>query len=209
MKSNIYVQYGCGNSAPLGWQNFDNSLTLLFERIPIIGSLYTKNATRFPKEVKYGDIIKGLPVAEESCMGVYCSHLLEHLSLYDFRIALQNTFKILQSGGIFRLVVPDLDYSAKSYLNDTSYDASYKFMRNTFLGLEKRNRSLMGFLSSWFGNSNHLWMWDNKSLQFELKEVGFIGIRRAYFGDSKDAEFYKVEDQSRWENCLGIECQKP
>jgi hypothetical protein len=38
-----YVQYGCGWSAPRGWRNFDASLTLRFERLPIIGLLYTNS----------------------------------------------------------------------------------------------------------------------------------------------------------------------
>ena len=42
-----YVQYGCGFSAPEQWLNFDASPTLRFERLPIIGSLYTKNKSDF------------------------------------------------------------------------------------------------------------------------------------------------------------------
>lgn len=99
MKQSRYVQYGCGWSAPSDWQNFDASPTLRFERLPLIGQLYTKNQTRFPENVEYGDIVKGLPINLESCKGVYCSHVLEHLSLDGFRIALRNTFQILQRGG--------------------------------------------------------------------------------------------------------------
>ncbi len=94
-----YLQYGCGWSAPKGWRNFDASPTLRFERLPLIGRLYTRNSQRFPENVEYGDIVKGLPVAEESFHGVYCSHVLEHLSLADFRTALINTWRILKGGG--------------------------------------------------------------------------------------------------------------
>ena len=99
MNGSKYVQYGCGWSAPKEWQNFDASPTLRFERLPIVGYLYTKNKSRFPNNVKYGDIVKGLPVPADSCKGVYCSHVLEHLSLDDFRVALRNTVTILQPGG--------------------------------------------------------------------------------------------------------------
>ena len=142
VSNNQYVQYGCGFSAPVGWRNFDASPTLRFERLPIIGRFYTKNDARFPESVEYGDIVKGLPVEENSCKGVYCSHILEHLSLNDFRIALGNTYKILQPNGIFRLVLPDLEFSARQYLNSTSSDAASSFMRETSLGLESRPRTL-------------------------------------------------------------------
>lgn len=93
----IYVHYGCGLSAPKEWINFDVSLTLRIQKIPIIGQIIKhKLNTVFPENVRYGDTIKGLPIDENSCDGIYCSHTLEHLSLQDFRIALKNTRKILK-----------------------------------------------------------------------------------------------------------------
>ena len=204
-----YVQYGCGMSAPKGWRNFDASPTLLFERLPLIGRFHTKNETRFPKNVEYGDIVKGLPVPFGASKCVYCSHILEHLSLSDFRIALRNTKNILQPGGIFRLVLPDLEYSVRNYINDTSNRSAHEFMKSTSLGHVKRARNLMGFLTYWFGNSQHLWMWDYKSIHSELENIGFMKIRRAFFGDSTDPVYRQVEDRERWENCLGVECRNP
>ncbi len=209
MSNNNYVQYGCGWSAPSGWRNFDASFTLAFERLPLVGRLYTKNESRFPENVEYGDIVKGLPVANNSCKGVYCSHILEHLSLNDFRVALSNTYKILQPGGIFRLVLPDLEHSVRDYLDNPSSDAASSFMRETYLGIEDRPRGLKNFIISWLGNSQHLWMWDYKSIEPELAKAGFVGVRRALIGDSSDAMFFAVEEESRWDNCLGVECKKP
>ncbi|WP_396932397.1 class I SAM-dependent methyltransferase [Mycolicibacterium sp.] len=208
MSGDQYVQYGCGWSAPQGWRNFDSSPTLRFERLPIIGQLYTKNETRFPGNVEYGDIVKGLPIPPESCKAVYSSHVLEHLALEDFRIALTNTLNILIPGGIFRLVVPDLEYSARKYIENVSGAAASEFIRTTHLGRESRPRGIKGLASTWLGNSQHLWMWDYASIQPELEAAGFIGVRRASFGDSSDQMFQKVEERDRWENCLGVECRK-
>lgn len=194
--------------APNKWKNFDASPTLWFERLPIIGSIYTKNSSRFPNNVEFGDIVRGLPVSNNSCKGIYCSHVLEHLSLEDFRIALRNTYKILRSGGYFRFVLPDLEYSIKLYLENSSTDAALFFLRETSLGKEKRSRELRGFIIDWLGNSQHLWMWDYKSITKELDAAGFVQIRRAKFGDSLDTKFCEVEDLGRWSNCLGIECTK-
>lgn len=208
MSNSEYVQYGCGWSAPLSWLNFDASPTLRFERLPVIGSLYTKNKARFPCNVKFGNIITGLPIDDESCKAIYCSHVLEHLSLEDFRKALRNTYIKLKPGGIFRCVVPDLEYYARKYTADTSVDAAITFMRETSLGQEKRSHGLRGFIISWLGNSQHLWMWDYKSMESELIDVGFKEVRRAQYGDSTEAIFKEVEDKARWDNCLGIECVK-
>jgi hypothetical protein len=82
------------------------------------------------------------------------------------------------------------------------------FMSGTLLGKERRNRGWMGVMVEWLGNSQHLWMWDYKSIKCELQKAGFINIRRAEFGDSSRSVFQDVEDPKRWENCLGIECGK-
>ncbi len=209
MKKGLYVQYGCGWSAPKGWRNFDASPTLRFERLPIVGALYTKNRSRFPENVEYGDVVKGLPLAPESCRGVYCSHVLEHLSLDDFRIALRNTYEILLPNGIFRLVVPDLEHLAERYLEDHSASAAPAFMREAGLGHERRTRGLKGSLVRWIGNSQHLWMWDYASIEPELRDAGFVGVRRASYGDSCNPVFGEVEDKGRWDTCLGVECRRP
>jgi hypothetical protein len=206
--NDMYVQYGCGQSAPAGWINFDSSPTLRFEKLPMLGKLYTRNASRFPKNILYGNIVRGLPVKENTCRGVYCSHVLEHLSLEDFRKTLQHTYTMLQEDGIFRLVLPDLEFYIKQYCENTSPDSAITFMKSTLLGKEQRATSLKGLLASVLGGSEHLWMWDYAGLSKELEHVGFRNIRRAQYADSSDPMFNEVEDVERWENCLGIECIK-
>jgi len=212
MKKANYVQYGCGDEAPKEWKNFDVSPTLRIQKTPIIGRLFrSKLNLVFPDNVYYGDIIKGLPLKENSVDGIYCSHTLEHLSLYDFRNALKNTYKVMKDGAIFRCVVPDLESCAKKYIEELSngnHEASIGFLKATFLGIEKRPRGIFGFLMSFFGNSHHLWMWDYKSLSVELEKAGFKDIRECKFNDSEDIMFTYVEDESRFNNAVSIDCIK-
>lgn len=203
-----YVQYGCGFCAPPGWLNFDASPTLRFERMALLGYLYTRNAKRFPDSVRYGDIVDGLPIAPNSCAGIYCSHVLEHLALDDVDAALRNTYAYLKPHSIFRLIVPDLNQIVHTYLSDTSELASHRFMDASGLGKRRRSKGLFGFIGDWLGNSSHLWMWDEKSMTAKLKEHGFTSIRRAAFGDSGDARFAEVEEKSRFDGCLAIQCRK-
>ena len=210
MTNNLYVQYGCGWSAPIGWLNFDGSPTLKFERIPIIGKLYTKNKLRFPDNVLYGNVLKTLPVGSSQVTGLYCSHVLEHLSYCDLKVALNESYRLLEKGGIFRLVLPDLEYMINKYTayHNTSVAPAISFMKETDLGVEKRDKTFIDIIKSRYGGSKHLWMWDYKSLSLELKNAGFVEIRRAYYNDSTDPNFKKVESKKRWDNCLGIECKK-
>lgn len=202
----IRVQYGCGLSAPTGWINFDCSPTLRLQRLPLIGRWMTVLVKpAFPKAVRYGDIVRGLPVKHGSVDLVYCSHVLEHLALHDLRRALRNTHKSMRPGGIFRMVLPDLRALAETYVSDSSHESALRFMRDTYLGHNDRRRGLVGLLRAGFGNSRHLWMWDFSSLSAELSAAGFQNIRRASFGDSVDSAFATVEELHRWDGQLGVE----
>ncbi|MGB9144396.1 MAG: methyltransferase domain-containing protein [Acidobacteriaceae bacterium] len=205
----MYIQYGCAYDAPEGWRNFDASATLKWERTLILGRLYTKNAKRFPANAEIGDIVKGLPVNDESCKGVFASHVLEHLSLDDFHVALDNTRRILRKGGIFRLVVPNLEWYAREYIARISAGDSKAndfFLRSTHLGQDKRVRDFWQFLYKFFATSHHLWMWDVPSMRGALADHGFRDIRRCYFGDSSDPTFKLVEREARYdERSFGME----
>ena len=206
---NGYVHYGCGLKAPESWTNFDASPTPRLQKIPVVGTVVSRSRPTFPAGIHFGDIVKGLPIEPGSCEAIYCSHVLEHLSLNDFRIALANTLGGLKPKGIFRCVLPDLEALARAYLASDSDRPAEWFMRNTYLGFENRPKGLAGMAREWLGNSRHLWMWDERTLSTELRAAGFTEIRRASFGDSAEPKFAEVEEISRWTGCLGIECRRP
>ena len=206
----LYLQFGCGwAEQPKTWRNFDASPTLRFERIPVLGSLYTKNPTRFPSNVEYGDIVKGLPINSNSCDGLYACHVLEHLALDDFRVALRHSLDYLKPGAAFRMIVPDLRTLAETYLNFHDPRAAPEFMRSSYLGLETRPRGILGLVKSWLGNSSYLWMWDYNSLQLELVSAGFVNIRPCVFGDASDSLFNDVEEASRFVDAVAVDARKP
>lgn len=208
-----YVQYGCGQCAPKEWVNFDASPTLVIQRTPIIGWLFKKQlGQKFDPNVKYGDITKGLPgIKENSCDGVYSSHVLEHLPLDDFRKALNNSYKILKKGGRFRVIVPDLEVLVRDYVKEFDEgdpEASIKFIQRTVMGKESRPKGLKAISKYIFGYLQHFWLWDNLSMVKELKDVGFTDIRYCEYNDSEDEMFKLVEDENRFKLCVKIEAIK-
>ena len=214
----LYVQYGCGLCAPKGWQNYDVSLSIRAERIPLIGRLIGKNAERFPDNVRIGDIVRGLPVADGSADGVYASHVLEHLSRQDCVTALKNTWRILKPGGVFRLIVPDLEARARVYLKKMEAGetgANDWFMAASSLGRQSNPKGIVARLSLALGSSHHLWMWDWPSMQAALQEAGFTSIRRCECGDSGDPMFAFVENSGRFYDAdvqiqeLAVHCVRP
>jgi SAM-dependent methyltransferase len=150
-------------------------------------------------------------VQNDSCDGVYSSHVLEHLALEDFRTALKNTAKILRPGGIFRAVVPDLEWLARCYVAEVAQgnpEANMNFMRANRLGRERRPRRAVDLLRALFGTERHLWMWEAHSLIHEFFNAGFRSVRRCDFNDSEDRMFEHVEDKDRFQNCIAVEATR-
>jgi predicted SAM-dependent methyltransferase len=194
----VYVQYGCGSSAPEGWLNFDASLRV---RLGIRGKV-------FPHNVRYGDIVRGLPVNDGTAKAVYASHILEHLTRADFETALRNTWRILMPGGTFRLIMPDLETGAVAYLRrlrNGMLDANDHFMGG--IG-ESRPRSFFTHMRSFLDHGRHRWLWDFPSTKNALERSGFQKIRRCKYGDNPDPMFALVENKDRFVWAVSVECVK-
>jgi predicted SAM-dependent methyltransferase len=206
----LKVQFGSGPKAHQGWLNFDCSPTLRVQKTPIIGAIVRhRMAIEFDAAVLYGDTRVGLPLNNSSVSFLYCSHVLEHLSLEDFRQSLKDCYRILVPGGVFRAVMPDLEGIIATYQKDSAPDACSRMMVNSYMATVSRPRGLMGLARTVWGNSRHLWLWDYKGAKAELEFAGFVDVRRAQFGDSSSPEFNEIEEFDRWEKQLGIECRKP
>jgi predicted SAM-dependent methyltransferase len=193
--------------------NFDVSPTLRLQRMPLLGALLRPMMrTKWPRNVRHGDIIKGLPrVQAGSCGGVYCSHVLEHLALEDCRKALRQSHRILANDGTFVLVVPDMGGLVQGYNEAVAKgdaEACIRLIRYTLMGHERRVRGLKGFVQSYFGNAHHLWMWDEAAMRHELLQAGFTQVRRIQFGETTDPMFRKVEEESRFKGALALEARK-
>lgn len=198
----VFVQYGCGLAAPAGWRNFDSSPRLRLEKLPVAGqAARALGKTLFPTNIQYGDIVRGLPVENDSVDGVYASHVLEHLSRDDVKIALANTYRMLKSGGIFRLIVPDLGWRAERYVRERqngNADAADAFIQSCHFRDSKRATGAVGALRGMFGNSGHLWMYDRALMGKLLTEAGFVDVRPSKFQDSGEPMFDLVENQGRF-----------
>lgn len=63
------------------------------------------------------DINSGLPFEDSSASACYSSHVLEHLDKKVAEDFLAECFRVLKSGGVIRLVVPDLEVIVREYLS--------------------------------------------------------------------------------------------
>jgi SAM-dependent methyltransferase len=212
-----YVQYGAGNKFIPGWMSFDASPTLRIQRVPILGRLLRRRLNcHFEDGIIYGDIVKGLPLPNDSADFVFCSHVLEHLTLADFNCALKNTYKLLKPGGIFRVIVPDLQMDIEDYIRginseitELQQSASLNFCRDTCLGLEKSREGFQRRLIDAFSGSRHQWMWDSKSLPAALASQGFVDVHPFVKGDSEDEVLLRPESDHQFLRGIAFQCRKP
>jgi hypothetical protein len=211
----ICLHIGCGLHAASGWENIDASPSLRISKIPIVGRfvLSVSHGPNWPKTVKYGDVVKGIINKENRCQLIFAAHVLEHLTLPDFRVALTNIYSYLEPGGTFRFIVPDLKQYIDTYIkyySDTalSIKASEEFMEGSLLGSIGSRKSLYNRLREALSNSKHQWMWDEPSLLNSVTKHGFKSVRKCEYGDWSDSRFSMVETKDKYGFAIGIEAIK-
>lgn len=90
------LNLGCGSSYHPSWTNID---------FVSVGP-----------EVIAHNLLSGIPVPDDSFDAVYHSHVLEHFSKSDARSFIDQCHRVLKSGGIIRIAIPDLEGIARGYL---------------------------------------------------------------------------------------------
>src|SRR3954454_1180269 len=90
-----YLNVGCGNKFHKDWTNIDMKS----------GSPYV---------IAY-NLIKGLPFDNNSFQVVYHSQVLEHIPKENAAGFIKECFRVLEPGGIIRIVLPDLENIVKEY----------------------------------------------------------------------------------------------
>lgn len=90
------LNFGCGSTHHPEWVNLD-----AWASDPAVISC---------------DVRRGFPFEESGFDAVYGSHVLEHLDRVAAARLLRECYRVLKSGGLVRLAVPDLEVIAKLYL---------------------------------------------------------------------------------------------
>jgi len=89
------LHWGCGSITPAGWINSD------LEPGPSVDIS--------------GNILDGLPLADESIDYISSQHALQDLRIYDQVRAMSELRRVLKPGGVLRLSLPDFDRAMAAY----------------------------------------------------------------------------------------------
>ncbi len=91
------LNVGCGRHFHPAWRNID--------------------VVSYDPQVEAHDLRLGLPAKSNQYHMVYHSHVLEHLTPADGQRLIEECFRVLQPGGVLRIVVPDLEQITRGYLS--------------------------------------------------------------------------------------------
>lgn len=68
------------------------------------------------------DVTKGLPFASGTVDEIYASHFMEHLGDQEVLPFLRECHRVLKPGGAMEILVPDLEYAARLFLETPEPD---------------------------------------------------------------------------------------
>lgn len=129
----------------------------------------------------------GLPFADDSIDCIYGSHIFEHISIFTAPLVFKECFRIMKTGGMFRIVLPDVRKSIEEYISgNRNFELFKRRERSLKKLLNVDEVSLFELLKGDFlspsGQSDilgkkslaHQNAWDFDSLVIELKRAGFL-----------------------------------
>jgi predicted SAM-dependent methyltransferase len=173
------LNLGSAYIAPPGWLNLDNSPSVWLSKHRLVRSLLEKSGVvtpsaqqRWRSDIIFHDVRHGLPWQTHSFRFIYTSHLLEHLTREEGTRLLGECLRVLEPGGLLRVVVPDLKFYAQQYLAEAGNGS-----RSTTLPSEHFLEMLGVHAGHEVSARNpHRWMYDAASLALCLGEVGFVDV---------------------------------
>lgn len=204
-----YLNLACGARTHPEWNNLDFSpyaklarrpkLAALLRRIGILSRQRFNRLQYVDPDILCYNLLKKLPFADQTFDVVYHSHFLEHLDRHLAPPFLSECHRVLKTGGILRIALPDLHPLAEAYLD------SYRKLENNpqHLHLHQQNvaaifdqmvrvessgtneqKPLVRWIEKKMGRNAqstgelHRWMYDFYSLKALLEELGFHSVSK-------------------------------
>ena len=151
----LLVHPGCQNVRKEGWVNVD--------------------LAGYPVELRW-NLLRPLPFGAGTVDGVFHEHLLEHFSLTEGLALAQDWHRVLKSGGVVRIGVPDAGAYVSSYSDPDP---------NALKELRPEAATKLLAVSALFYWPHHQTMYDFETLQLLVTAAGFQHVERREFGDTR------------------------
>ena len=176
--SDLRLHIGCGGHRLPGWINVD------------VNGGDLRMDLRWP-----------LPFPDNCVQYVFAAHVIEHVYRQsELPVLLKEIRRVLQPGGVVRIVVPDIEKCIRAYAgNDEKFfsersktwawAAECKTPLDHFLGYAGANQTLENF-------SGHKYGYDFQTLTLALQEAGFSSVERSNYMQSVH-EALRIDEHSQ------------
>jgi predicted SAM-dependent methyltransferase len=189
-RESLKLHLGCFDKAIPGWINTDITPHIFVSRIPGLAILlyksgllshqrYKQHKDKIFRNVFYLDVRRRFNFNDCTFDYVFCSHFIEHLYPDDAKFCVKQVFRVLKPGGIFRVIVPDLDKIVDEYKPQFSEDFCYYIF-------EARHRS---------DKDRHHWHYNELSLTKLLREAGFNKVYRCEFRQGRCLDIHLSDNR--------------
>jgi predicted SAM-dependent methyltransferase len=166
----VKVNVGAGNVHLDGWINTDVAW-----RLPM-----------------YLDIAKPWPVPPGSVDRIYADNVIEHFPLPVSRAVLRHCWDALSVGGRVRLATPDVERTARAYLENPQLTAAHLERHRRHGYLAEHPVDMLRVTYAYHGHHKG-YCFDWAALSAELAAAGFVDIFRYEAGQSDDPAFRGLE----------------
>ena len=169
MKLNL----ACGMNTKKGWVDVD----LLREEV----------------KAERVDLSKKWPWENSSVERIYCEHFLEHLDRTtkndEAGLFMREAYRVLEAGGKIRIGVPNAEAAFAFYagFSDGTFEHEIKHHHPPWVQTDMDHVQW-----SFRMNGHHKWAYDEQSLGYLMKSVGFDDVFVSPFDEKMDSEIRKI-----------------
>lgn len=175
---NLKVHLGCGGQVMSGWVNIDLKGKLLANKDAVTGdTFYVQH-----------DLRTGLPLEDNSCEFIYSSHFFEHLSYQHGLKLMHDCYRVLQPGGTFRIVLPNMREAFSRYLQGDNKYFELADIYRYHPEIEQGARSLVDYVNhAVYQLGQHKCIYDEEKLRLILQKIGYRSVAVSAFQEGIDS----------------------
>lgn len=184
------LQLGCLGEVAPGWVNTDVTPHIWVARVPGLARLlratrmitadrYAQHRRGVYSQVRYLNVGKRFPFADASFDNVFSAHMLEHLYRAEAENCVREAYRVLRPGGVFRVLVPDLDRLVRNYDEAHPEPMLQKIYENT----QRRDKN------------RHHWMYTASSLANVLRGAGFTQVERCTYRQGRCPDLERLDNR--------------
>jgi len=203
----LKLNLGSGNCAIPGWINVDYSIGARLSKIPLFNKLNAKIhllRLSWDRNIYLHNLTKPFPWNDQSVDIIYTSHTLEHFVKEDGRFFLSECHRVLKTGGILRVIVPDFRVLVERYLSGAVKAEDFAVIQ--VINYYARTDGFWKKTLAPFIRSPHKCMYD-ATLVKTLRHLGFDARLKAPF-ESDIPDIHNIEREERTKDVVIVEGRK-